>query len=198
MKKSILSLGIIALTVLASCGNSNKGNDSESAAAASATPGTEATAAAGQLTIPSTDAKILGDQASYVKIDTSKPATIKIGNEDETVVKVPLILEKTLKYGENTGLGFGLELTLLDANGDEIAMPDAIRVQLGTKSLDTGVYDELKEFMQSEPGATFNMPFIFSAINNPQAQKEAADLIKTAKSYKVTGFSFLHLPENAE
>lgn len=195
MKKLILSMGVIALTVLSSCGGS-KGGDSDSAKAVD--PATEATAAADQLTIPSTDAKILGEQASYVKIDATKPATIKIGKDDETVVKVPLILEKTLKYGENTGLGFTLTLTLLDANGDEIEMPKAIIVDLGTKSLDTGVFDELKSFMQSEPGATFSMPFIFHALNNPEAQKQAADLIKTAKSYKVTGFTFVHLPENAE
>lgn len=195
MKKLILSMGVIALTVLASCGGS-KGGDSESAKAGN--PATEATAAADQLTIPSTDAKILGEQAPYVKIDATKPATIKIGKDDETVVKVPLILEKTLKYGENTGLGFTLKLTLLDANGDEIEMPKTIMVDLGTQSLDTGVFDELKAFMQSEPGATFDMPFLFHALNNPEAQKQAADLIKTAKSYKVTGFTFVHLPENAE
>ena len=171
MKKLILSMGVIALTVLASCGGS-KGGDSESTKAGG--PATEATAAADQLTIPSTDAKILGEQAPYVKIAATKPATIKIG------------------------LGFTLRLTLLDANGDEIEMPKTIMVDLGTQSLDTGVFDELKAFMQSEPGATFDMPFLFHALNNPEAQKQAADLIKTAKSYKVTGFTFVHLPENAE
>ncbi len=187
MKKLFLSMGVVALLGLGACGSDSKKNDSAADSTQAAAQQAAAEAPAG---IPSTDAKVFGDQASYVKIDAEKPATYKFA-EDQVLVKVPLILEKTLKYGENTSIGFTLGLTLLDENGDEIMLPEYVKFETGSKSLDTGFYDELRTFMQSEPGATFNMPFHYSG----KSFNEVKAAVESAKSYKVTGFSFVHLPE---
>lgn len=203
MKLKVLTLSCLAMAALVSCSKGNNANDSNADSGTQAAQNeqtTDSKQADGLTKISSADAKVFGDQASYVKIDASKDATMKIDKNSDgsgkIVIKVPLVLEKTLKYGKDTGTSVGFNIVPLDANGDEISVK-GLDFKLGSKSLDIGVYDELQAFMESEPGATIMLPYNIDC-SNPETFPLLDEAMKNVASYKLTGFTFLHLPENAE
>lgn len=149
----------------------------------------------GSHTIQTDDAKVLGKHKDVFSI-TNEGATWSVTKENsgiaeqKFVIKVPLKLENPIDLGEYGGVRLGgMNVQIIGEDGNPIADHE---FNLGLTPLDTSIYDELKEFLNSKKGTVWEAPFNLT-LHNSELADELEKKFEKATGLRIVDVEFVNV-----